>query len=64
MFKELFLNSDVLNLPVISMLIFLAVFVGMLFWVLAKKRKPHYDHMAALPLDDGVQSLDSEEVTR
>ena len=64
MFKELFSDCDILSLPVISMLLFLAVFIGMLFWVLAKKRKPYYDHMAALPLDDATESMDTEEMTR
>jgi cbb3-type cytochrome oxidase subunit 3 len=43
------------NMPFLSnlgLIIFLTVFVGMLFWVFQRSRKPIYDHIAALPLQE------------
>ena len=52
MFKDLFSDSLLLDLPVVSMLGFFAVFVGVCIWVSARKRGAHYDRMSQLPLDE------------
>jgi cbb3-type cytochrome oxidase subunit 3 len=39
-------------LPIIGLLLFFAVFTGMLIWVI-RMRKPYIDHMGNLPLKDG-----------
>ena len=54
MLRELFQGSSLLDLPVIAMLVFLAIFLGVLVWVLRRTRTPHFERMAALPLDDEV----------
>ena len=52
MFKDLFSTSVLLDLPVVSMLGFFAVFVGVCIWVSSRKREAHYDRMSQLPLDE------------
>jgi cbb3-type cytochrome oxidase subunit 3 len=52
MFKDLFSSAALLDLPVVSMIAFIAVFAGVLVWVSAKRRRPHYDRMSQLPLQD------------
>lgn len=39
-------------LSVIGMLLFLAVFIGVVFWVFRKKSKTFYQRMSRLPLED------------
>lgn len=41
-----------LNLSVVAMVIFLAVFLGWCLWTFAPKRKGHFDQMSNLPLED------------
>ena len=54
MYKTIMENiSNVGVFPVISLLIFFAVFMGMLWWV-AKMDKRHTDHMGQLPLETGA----------
>ena len=52
MFEKLFSGNDLLGLPVLGMVFFLAMFVGVVVWVFGRKRKPHYDRMSRLPLSD------------
>ena len=52
MFQNLFSASTLLDLPVVVMLGFIAVFLGVVVWVMARRRTGHYDEMARLPLDD------------
>jgi cbb3-type cytochrome oxidase subunit 3 len=52
MFQKLFADSDLLSLPVLSMLGFIAVFAGSLLWVFARRNRPHFERMARLPLDE------------
>lgn len=53
MFRELFARSPLLAYPIVGMLIFLCVFLGVVAWVWLRDRS-HYDQMARLPLDDGA----------
>lgn len=52
MFQNLFSVSTLLDLPVVVMLGFIAVFLGVVAWVLTRRRSAHYDEMARLPLED------------
>jgi len=52
MIKKLF-EGDILALPVVGLLLFVAIFVTALVWVLRRERTAHYRHMATLPLLDG-----------
>ena len=52
MFKDLFTSGALLDLPVVSMLGFFALFVGVVVWVSGRRRRSHYERMSNLPLDD------------
>ena len=52
MFEDLFTSATLLDLPVVSMIAFITVFAGVIVWTAARKRRPHYDRMSQLPLDD------------
>lgn len=52
MFKELFASASLLDLPVASMFAFIALFAGVVLWVSARRRRPHYERMSQLPLQD------------
>ena len=51
MFKDLFQFSDLLDVPVFVMFFFLGIFGTVLFRVFSRRRRSHYQAMAALPLD-------------
>lgn len=57
MIKKLF-EGDILALPVIGLLLFVAIFFTALIWVLRRGRADHYDHMSSLPLGSDVASAD------
>lgn len=66
MFQEFFAKSDLLVWPVIGLLIFVMIFVGVLAYVfLGLRDKDKIDHMASLPFDsesevaDGVEKSDA-----
>jgi cbb3-type cytochrome oxidase subunit 3 len=53
MFQKLFLEMESLTLlPVIGMLIFFTIFIGVLVRISQRSRSPQYERMAALPLAD------------
>jgi hypothetical protein len=52
MFRALFQDGALLDLPVVSMLAFFALFAGVLVWTASRRRRSHYDRMSQLPLDD------------
>ena len=52
MFRKLFEDSTLLDVPVVTMLFFFGVFVTVLIWVLRRSRSAHFDRMSKLPLDD------------
>ncbi len=52
MFENLFSASTLLTVPVLVMLGFFAVFVGVVVWVFSRRRRTHYDEMSRMPLDD------------
>ena len=51
MWKDLFSGAVLLDLPIVVMLAFLALFVGVVLWTHGRRRRPHYDLMSRLPLD-------------
>lgn len=52
MFKAVFAGAGELAIyPVISLLLFLSIFVGVLVWVF-RLNKPHLEHMSKLPLEN------------
>jgi cbb3-type cytochrome oxidase subunit 3 len=52
MYQEFFAKSDLLVWPVLGLLIFVMIFVGVLAYVfLGLRDKDKIDHMASLPFD-------------
>lgn len=52
MFQDLFSESSLLDLPIVTMLGFFAIFTGVCLRVASQRRRTHYDHMATLPLEE------------
>ena len=52
MLKGIFSSTSLFDLPVLAMGIFVAMFLAVLVRVSQRARRPQYDHMATLPLDD------------
>ena len=52
MWRQLFADASLFDLPIVAMCIFLAMFLAVLLRVLQRRRAPEYRRMAALPLDD------------
>lgn len=52
MFRDLFENASLLWLPIAAMLLFLAMFLGVLVRVSRRGRRAQYEHMAHLPLEE------------
>ena len=63
MWQELFQGASLLNLPLVVMLGFMAMFLGVLVWVFSRRRASHFDRMAALPLDDSLPGAMRQENT-
>jgi hypothetical protein len=54
MLRELMAHAPILNLPIVAMLMFLAMFLLVLLRVSRRARLPAYREIASLPLaDDG-----------
>ncbi|MCA8972178.1 MAG: CcoQ/FixQ family Cbb3-type cytochrome c oxidase assembly chaperone [Planctomycetes bacterium] len=51
MWKDLFSSADFMSLPLVTLFLFIGVFVGVACWTFSKKRKSHYDVMAQMPLE-------------
>jgi len=47
--------------PIISLVLFVAVFGGMTFWAI-RLRRPYINHMGNLPLDDDHSCSHKEEI--
>ena len=54
MFKDFFglAETSLFTLPQLAMCIFLAMFIGVVVRVCQRTRRPQYDRMAQLPLND------------
>lgn len=52
MYQEFYRTSQYLDLPLFSLLLFMAVFVGTVVWLFGVQRKsPRFDRLSALPLE-------------
>ncbi len=54
MYREFFTRSPLLALPLVALVIFLAVFLGVLVSVL-RRRAHHFDSASRMALDDGSE---------
>ena len=52
MWREFFSGGSLFSLPIISMALFIAIFLTVLVRVFQRSRQPEYRRMASLPLDD------------
>lgn len=52
MWKDLFSSAALLDLPLIVMLGFMAFFFGAVVWAMSRRRAPHFERMARLPLEE------------
>jgi hypothetical protein len=52
MYRDFFAHSHLLALPILSLAIFIAVFVGIVARVMGR-RPEQYDNTAALPFENG-----------
>ncbi len=55
MYRDFFIHSPVLVLPIISLLIFIVVFAGIVVRTMGR-RPSTFDGVASLPLDQGEES--------
>jgi hypothetical protein len=53
MIREFLAGKALLDLPIVAMLLFLLLFLGVLLRVASRARSESYRRMALLPLDDG-----------
>jgi cbb3-type cytochrome oxidase subunit 3 len=51
-YQELFRGSDLLQWPIVGLLLFFLAFLGVVVYALAGIRKKRIDHVASLPLED------------
>ena len=56
MFKDVLARTDLTMAPVIALVCFFVIFVGIGLWLLLSKNSAHFEHMNDLPLHDGVTS--------
>ena len=54
MFKDVLARTDLTMAPVIALVCFFAIFVGIGLWLVLSKNSAHFEHMNDLPLHDGV----------
>ncbi|MBI5850826.1 MAG: CcoQ/FixQ family Cbb3-type cytochrome c oxidase assembly chaperone [Planctomycetes bacterium] len=52
MFKDLFRNATLLDLPLWAMFGFIAVFGGVVCWTMSRRRTTQFDTLSRMPLDD------------
>lgn len=60
MLQKLLDGSLILDLPVVTMFFFIAVFGFVLMRALSRRRGPHYERMARLPLEEGPVEITKE----
>lgn len=52
MYQEFYRGSSLLHLPLFSLILFLTVFIGTLFWLFVwRRRDPRFERLAAIPLE-------------
>mgnify|MGYP000014679175 CR=1 FL=1 len=52
MWAKLFDGNELLGLPVLSMLLFIGVFIAVVIRVMSKQRRGGYESASMLPLED------------
>lgn len=60
MFKDFFASADFMTLPLVTLILFIAVFLSVVVWTFSKKRKPHYDHMSRMPLEGATNEYETQ----
>jgi cbb3-type cytochrome oxidase subunit 3 len=56
MLRTLLGNNDLNLWPQLSLIIFMICFAAILLRVFSRKNRPHYDYMARLTVDEGVNT--------
>ncbi len=72
MLRDFLLGSDLLDLPLVGMFLFMALFAGVVVWVFRPGQRERGRRLAALPLEDEGRTAasaagneeDREEVRR
>lgn len=54
MWKKLFEGGDFMDLPQLTLVFFIGVFLAVVIWVLRSSRGGHYERMSQLPLEAGA----------
>lgn len=54
--QEVFQHYTDQNLTIFGLFIFVAFFVGLLFWVYRRTQAPHYKYMSQLPIEGEQKS--------
>lgn len=54
MFKDVLARTDLTMAPVVALVGFFAIFVGIGLWLMLSKNSKHFEHMNELPLHDGA----------
>ena len=53
MYRSFYEGSDLLHLPLLALVLFLGIFVGVVAWVyVVRRRDPRFDELAHMPLQD------------
>ena len=61
MYQEFYKGSELLHLPLYALVLFVAVFMGVVAWVFVFRRKDErFDRLAELPLADGAREVTHE----
>ncbi len=61
MIRNVLANFHLSGMTAIGMLLFIAVFVGTLFWVFRKNSKNFYNKISNLPLED-LDSINTKNI--
>lgn len=56
MIREFLTHSPALSLPLAAMLLFIGLFAGVVWFASRRRAAAEFNHMAALPLEDGEES--------
>ncbi|XXF79913.1 CcoQ/FixQ family Cbb3-type cytochrome c oxidase assembly chaperone [Myxococcaceae bacterium GXIMD 01537] len=58
MYKQFYQGMDLTHLPLFTLILFIAVFFGVVAWLFVVRRAPDFDALARLPLgESGTASL-------
>jgi len=61
MWREFFTGGSLFSLPIISMALFIAIFLTVLVRVFQRSRQAEYRRMASLPLDDSNEIIEEKK---